>query len=158
MSSTIKNYTEQGGERTVIGGELVFEEGAQLTGLPSISNSYDMVVLDLNQFNFMSALSAEVDISEIISPSKLREACSADFVSIKNLKVSKDGDSINVHGLYVTDSLILAGFVHIPGDSGEISLLVSFVIRAGVSASGRESVYFRASFNDSVNGALGLSM
>ncbi len=35
MSSSVKNYTEQGGERTVIGGELVFEEGAQVTGLPS---------------------------------------------------------------------------------------------------------------------------
>lgn len=35
MSSSVKNYTEQGGERTVIGGELFFEEGAQVTGLPS---------------------------------------------------------------------------------------------------------------------------
>ena len=35
MSSTVKNYTEQGGERTIIGGELVIEEGAQITGLPS---------------------------------------------------------------------------------------------------------------------------
>ena len=32
-----KNYTEQGGDVTHIGGTLVFEEGAQVTGLPSSS-------------------------------------------------------------------------------------------------------------------------
>jgi hypothetical protein len=30
-----KNYTEQGGERTVIGGTLEIKEGASVTGLPS---------------------------------------------------------------------------------------------------------------------------
>lgn len=29
-----KNYTEQGGEKTVIGGEIVFEPGAKVTGFP----------------------------------------------------------------------------------------------------------------------------
>ncbi len=35
MGYNVKNYTEQGGEKTVIGGELVIEEGAKVTGLPS---------------------------------------------------------------------------------------------------------------------------
>ena len=30
-----KNYTEQGGDKTVIGGELEFKEGARVSGLPS---------------------------------------------------------------------------------------------------------------------------
>ena len=30
-----KNYTEQGGDVTHIGGQLVFEEGASVEGLPS---------------------------------------------------------------------------------------------------------------------------
>ena len=30
-----KNYTEQGGEKTVIGGTLEIKEGASVTGLPS---------------------------------------------------------------------------------------------------------------------------
>ena len=38
MSDTTKNYTEQGGEKTVIGGELVIEEGAKVTGLPVLEN------------------------------------------------------------------------------------------------------------------------
>jgi len=31
MSYNTKNYTEQGGEKTVIGGELVIEEGAKVS-------------------------------------------------------------------------------------------------------------------------------
>lgn len=31
----VKNYTEQGGEVTHIGGKLIFEEGASVEGLPS---------------------------------------------------------------------------------------------------------------------------
>lgn len=38
MSYNAKNYTEQGGEKTVIGGELVIEEGAKETGLPVLEN------------------------------------------------------------------------------------------------------------------------
>lgn len=34
MSYNTKNYTEQGGEKTVIGGTLEFKEGAQVKGLP----------------------------------------------------------------------------------------------------------------------------
>lgn len=36
-----KNYTEQGGERTVIGGALVFEEGATIEGFPGAANQAD---------------------------------------------------------------------------------------------------------------------
>jgi len=35
MSYNTKNYTEQGGEKTVIGGELEVKEGAKVTGIPS---------------------------------------------------------------------------------------------------------------------------
>lgn len=35
MSYNPKNYTEQGGEKTVIGGTLEIKEGATVTGLPS---------------------------------------------------------------------------------------------------------------------------
>lgn len=33
--SNVKNYTEQGGEKTVIGGVLEISEGGQVIGLPS---------------------------------------------------------------------------------------------------------------------------
>jgi hypothetical protein len=35
MSYTTKNYTEQGGEKTVIGGILEIKQGASVTGLPT---------------------------------------------------------------------------------------------------------------------------
>ena len=39
MSYNAKNYTEQGGEKTVIGGTLEIKEGASVTGLPSLEVS-----------------------------------------------------------------------------------------------------------------------
>ena len=39
MSYNTKNFTEQGGEKTVIGGTLEIKEGASVTGLPSASVS-----------------------------------------------------------------------------------------------------------------------
>lgn len=39
MSYSTKNYTEQGGEKTVIGGTLEIQEGATVTGLPEGSGS-----------------------------------------------------------------------------------------------------------------------
>lgn len=35
MSYNAKNYTEQGGDKTVIGGTLEIKKGALVTGLPS---------------------------------------------------------------------------------------------------------------------------
>ncbi len=41
MSYSTKNYTEQNGEITVIGGTLKIEEGAVVTGLPQAENQVD---------------------------------------------------------------------------------------------------------------------
>lgn len=41
MSYNAKNYTEQGGEKTVIGGVLEVKEGASVTGLPAAENQLD---------------------------------------------------------------------------------------------------------------------
>lgn len=41
MSYNVKNYTEQGGETTVIGGILEIKEGATLSGFPSAENQTD---------------------------------------------------------------------------------------------------------------------
>ena len=39
--SNAKNYTEQGGEKTVIGGTLEIKEGAELAGFPKAENQAD---------------------------------------------------------------------------------------------------------------------
>ena len=41
MSYNAKNYTEQGGEKTVIGGTLEIQERASVTGLPTAANQAD---------------------------------------------------------------------------------------------------------------------
>lgn len=41
MSYNTKNYTEQGGEKTVIGGTLEILSGASVTGLPAAENQTD---------------------------------------------------------------------------------------------------------------------
>lgn len=41
MTYNTKNYTEQGGEKTVIGGVLEIKEGALITGLPVLENQAD---------------------------------------------------------------------------------------------------------------------
>ena len=47
MSYNTKNYTEQGGERTVIGGVLEIKEGASVTGLPIAENQVDSTAIDV---------------------------------------------------------------------------------------------------------------
>jgi len=46
MSYNTKNYTEQGGEKTVIGGTLEILEGASVTGLPIAENQADSTATD----------------------------------------------------------------------------------------------------------------
>ena len=47
MSYNTKNYTEQGGEKTVIGGTLEIKEGASVTGLPIAENQADSTATDV---------------------------------------------------------------------------------------------------------------
>lgn len=59
MSYNVKNYTEQGGETTVIGGTLEIKKGALVTGLPQAENQADSTattVADLKS-DFNSLLS-----------------------------------------------------------------------------------------------------
>lgn len=41
MSYNTKNYTEQGGEKTVIGGTMKIKQRASVTGLPAAENQAD---------------------------------------------------------------------------------------------------------------------
>ena len=54
--SNVKNYTEQGGEKTVIGGILEIAEGGQITGLPL---AFTLAVLQAD--------STAVDVAGIVS-------------------------------------------------------------------------------------------
>ena len=47
MSYNTKNYTEQGGDKTVIGGTLEIKQGASVTGLPVAENQADSTAIDV---------------------------------------------------------------------------------------------------------------
>lgn len=47
MSYNAKNYTEQGGDKTVIGGTLEIKQGASVTGLPIAENQADSTATDV---------------------------------------------------------------------------------------------------------------
>lgn len=47
MSYNTKNYTEQGGDKTVIGGALEIKQGASVMGLPIAENQVDSTATDV---------------------------------------------------------------------------------------------------------------
>jgi hypothetical protein len=47
MSYNTKNYTEQGGDKTVIGGTLEIKQEASVTGLPVAENQADSTATDV---------------------------------------------------------------------------------------------------------------
>ncbi len=69
--SNVKNYTDQGGDVTHIGGELVIEEGAQVSGLPSDDA---FIVFDLQGIDVGLAMVRPMDVTEYISVELFRSA------------------------------------------------------------------------------------
>ena len=83
MSYNAKNYTEQGGEKTVIGGMLEIKEGASVTGLPSANNQatstattvagvkddFNALLLKLKDSGLMTPDTWNVSVSKIPTPS-----------------------------------------------------------------------------------------
>ena len=78
-----KNYTEQGGEKTVIGGTLEIQEGASVTGLPSainqaastattvagVKDDFNALLLKLKDAGLMTPDAWNVSVSKIPTPS-----------------------------------------------------------------------------------------
>ena len=78
-----KNYTEQGGEKTVIGGTLEIREGASVAGLPSANNQatstaatvagvkddFNALLLKLKDAGLMTPDAWNVSVSKIPTPS-----------------------------------------------------------------------------------------
>ena len=83
MSYNVKNYTEQGGEKTVIGGAREFKEGASITGLPSainqaastattvvgVKDDFNALLLKLKDAGLMTPDAWNVSVSKISTPS-----------------------------------------------------------------------------------------
>ncbi|HOT60584.1 MAG TPA: hypothetical protein PLJ83_13060 [Spirochaetales bacterium] len=82
MSYNAKNYTEQGGEKTVIGGKLEIKEGASVTGLPSainqaastattvagVKDDFNALLLKLKDSGLMTPDAWNVSVAKIPTP------------------------------------------------------------------------------------------
>lgn len=82
MSYNAKNYTEQGGEKTVIGGTLEIKEGASVTGLPSainqvastaatvagVKDDFNALLLKLKDAGLMTPDAWNVSVAKIPTP------------------------------------------------------------------------------------------
>jgi hypothetical protein len=83
MDYNTKNYTEQGGEKTVIGGALEIKEGASIMGLPSainqaastattvagVKDDFNSLLLKLKDAGLMTPDAWNVSVSKISTPS-----------------------------------------------------------------------------------------
>ena len=157
MSSSIKNYTEQGGSRTVIGGELVIEEGAQIIGLPSSNGNASAVVLDMQGYNIFNAIGEDQDITEIISPEVFERAASGLLpVIISNVAVGGMSGSFSLQGVETSQGQMIFGFGIFP-NVADIGPFIS--VRMVLSQSDDEvKVLFRSSLNFDMNEKLGFSL
>lgn len=154
MSSSIKNYTEQGGERTVIGGELAFEEGARLTGLPSSASA---VVLNMQEYNLGNAIFEAQDISNIISPDQFYEATSGDrLVIISNATFGGLPGKFSLQGLEISQGQMIFGVAHIPRQ-GDIGAFISLQIWTRAVENDEVQVVLKVGINNELNSNPGLT-
>lgn len=63
MSYNVKNYTEQGGEVTHIGGKLIIEEGAQVEGLDG--GSYTLPTASADTLGGVKAKAKDAETVEV---------------------------------------------------------------------------------------------
>jgi len=83
MSYNTKNYTEQGGDKTIIGGTLEIKQGASVMGLPAANNqaastattvaglkdNFNELLLKLKDAGYMETDTWNVSVAKIATPS-----------------------------------------------------------------------------------------
>ena len=158
---TAKNYIEQGGDRMVIGGELVFEEEARISGLPSSNSISGVVVLDMQDFDLLDALNDDVDITEIISPELFKRAASGQsIVLINNLGMSAFGGSFSSQNVETLQGQLIFAVGYVAGSAADIQGMISveyWLLTVG-DEDAEERVMFRSNLNVDMNAALGFSI
>lgn len=99
MGYNTKNYTEQGGEKTVIGGTLEIKEGASVTGLPSATNQaastatnvaglkddFNALLLKLKDSGLMKPDTWNVSVSNV--PTSLSEDMTANQSKVESISI-----------------------------------------------------------------------
>ena len=153
MSSSIKNYTEQGGDRTVIGGELAFEEGAQVSGFPGC------VVLDMQGYDLTEAINHNADITSVVSVDAFQGATSGGkFVVISNAAFGGLTGHFSMQGLEISQGEMIFGVAFLPRGA-DISAIFSMQMwRDSGSGETPDTIRLRVSMNYDMNEKLGFSL
>ena len=114
MSYNTKNYTEQGGEKTVIGGSLEIKEGAFLKGFPIASNQANSTAATVSALkdNFNDLLA------------KLKDAGFMEFdtwnVSVAKAPITTEGQPITANQGKVSAVTIADNIISITVDVDEL--------------------------------------
>ena len=108
MSYNTKNYTEQGGEKTVIGGVLEIKKGASVTGLPDAKNqasstattvaglkdNFNELLLKLKDAGFMETDAWNVSVAKILTP--VGEELIANQSKVTDISIADDVITVSV--------------------------------------------------------------
>lgn len=102
--SSVKNYTEQGGDRTVIGGTLEFGKEAKVKGFPSLSSA---IVLDCGGITVSQAAENPLDITEAVPLNDFTAACAGEnAVIIRGVSMQDGGAECSIQTLCCTEGII----------------------------------------------------
>ena len=116
--SNVKNYTEQGGEKTVIGGTLEIKAGASLTGLPLVENQaassattvaglkdhFNALLAKLKDAGYMTLDTWDVSVGKIPTPSGEVLIANQDKVSSISIAENVITVAVDVEELVAFDS------------------------------------------------------
>ena len=109
MSYNTKNYTEQGGDKTVIGGTLEIKKGASVTGLPAAKNqaastattvaglkdNFNELLLKLKESGYMVPDDWNVSVAKISTPSG--EELIANQSKVTDISIEDDVITVSVN-------------------------------------------------------------
>ncbi len=102
MSYNTKNYTEQGGEKTVIGGTLEIKKEASIKGLPSaanqtastaadadaLKNDFNALLLKLKDAGLMTPDVWNVSVSNIPTPPETPAECALNQAAVVSFAIA----------------------------------------------------------------------
>jgi hypothetical protein len=102
MSYNTKNYTEQGGEKTVIGGTLEIKEEASVKGLPSadnqvastasdaaaLKNDFNALLLKLKDAGLMTLNEWNVSVSDLPTPPETPAECALNQAAVESFAIA----------------------------------------------------------------------
>lgn len=118
-----KNYTTDGGNKTVIGGELEILEGAKVSGLSSA------LVLDLGGVNIQDAMDNPVDVTEAVPVEVFEAAAAGDQVLlIKGLIFNNAAISVQSAVTMAGEGIMAMGPFNGGSSTARISVIGSLLL------------------------------